>query len=241
VTVLPNGDDDVSRSETAGSRDFLNVAPVNMYALRLWIPDRPGALGQVASRIGAVGADVVGIEILERGAGQAIDELLILLPDPERLDLLVAEVTQVDGVAIEDIRPASPIADDALAVAALVVEARRPAEMVELFCAETALALRADWAVVLDRELVEAMATVGDAPSAGWLHAFVEGVRHAGAAAGPEDVAWAELPGVPYDIVIGRQGRPLHARERSQLELLARIAAARAHDLGGVPRLSRPA
>jgi hypothetical protein len=214
---------------------------VTTYALRLWIPDRPGALGQVAGRIGAVGGDVVGIDILERGAGQAIDELLIVLPDPTRLELLVSEVTQVDGVAIEDVRPATPVMEDALTAAALVVEARTPAAMLEVFCTETALALRADWAVVLDRETVRAEATVGDAPSAGWLHAFVEGVRHAGAAAGPDDVAWAELPGVPRDIVIGRQGRPLHARERSQLELLARIAGARAQDLGLTDRLSRPA
>jgi hypothetical protein len=214
---------------------------VTTYALRLWIPDRPGALGQVASRIGSVGGDVIGIEILERGAGQAIDELLILLPDPTRLDLLVAEVTQVDGVAIEDVRPATPVVDDALTAAALLVEAKSRPLMFDVFCAETALALRADWAVVIDRETVRSEASVGDAPTAGWLHAFVEGVRHAGAAAGPDDVAWAELPGVPHDIVIGRQGRPLHARERSQLELLARIAGARARDMGGADRLSRPA
>ncbi|MCU1346063.1 MAG: hypothetical protein JWL70_2329 [Acidimicrobiia bacterium] len=211
------------------------------YALRLWIPDRPGALGQVASRIGSVGGDVIGIEILERGAGQAIDELLILLPDPNRLDLLVAEVTQVDGVAIEDVRPATPLVDDALTAAALLVEAKSRQMMFEVFCAETALALRADWTVILDRETVRAEASVGDAPTAGWLHAFVEGIRHAGVAVGPDDVAWAELPGVPHDIVVGRQGRPLRARERSQLELLARIAGARAQDLGVVEQLSRPA
>ena len=45
------------------------------YVVRLWLPDRPGALGQVASRIGAVHGDVVGIEILERGGGSAIDDL----------------------------------------------------------------------------------------------------------------------------------------------------------------------
>ncbi len=44
------------------------------------MPDRPGALGQVASRVGAVGGDVVGIDILERGAGRAIDELVVELP-----------------------------------------------------------------------------------------------------------------------------------------------------------------
>ena len=36
--------------------------------IRVWMPDRPGALGQVASRIGAVRGDVLGIEILEQGA-----------------------------------------------------------------------------------------------------------------------------------------------------------------------------
>ena len=35
----------------------------------------PSALGQVASRIGAVHGDVIGIEILERGGGSAIDDL----------------------------------------------------------------------------------------------------------------------------------------------------------------------
>ena len=29
------------------------------YIIRLWLPDRPGALGHVASRIGAVGGDPV--------------------------------------------------------------------------------------------------------------------------------------------------------------------------------------
>ena len=56
--------------------------------LRVWLPDRPGALGAVASRIGAVKGDVVGIEILETGSGQAVDELVVRLPDAT---LLVVE------------------------------------------------------------------------------------------------------------------------------------------------------
>ena len=47
------------------------------YVVRMWLPDRPGALGQVASRIGAVRGEIVGIDILERGAGRAIDELVV--------------------------------------------------------------------------------------------------------------------------------------------------------------------
>ena len=76
------------------------------WIVRVWLPDRPGALGQVASRIGAVRGDVVGIDILERGAGRAIDELAVELPDDELVPLLVQEIGQVDGVDVEDVRPA---------------------------------------------------------------------------------------------------------------------------------------
>jgi len=44
------------------------------YVVRIALPDRPGALGLVASRIGAVGGDIVAINILEREEGQAVDE-----------------------------------------------------------------------------------------------------------------------------------------------------------------------
>ena len=72
--------------------------------VRVWMPDRPGALGQVASRIGAVRGDVLGIEILEQGAGRAIDELTVALPGEELISLLSAEIDDVDGVSVENIR-----------------------------------------------------------------------------------------------------------------------------------------
>src|ERR1700704_5004145 len=81
------------------------------FVVRVWLPDRPGALGAVASRIGAVRGDLVGIDILERGAGRVIDELVVELPeapdgnDAALLGLLIAEVSQVDGVDVEDVRP----------------------------------------------------------------------------------------------------------------------------------------
>lgn len=73
---------------------------MNAYVVRVWLPDRPGALGQVASRIGAVRGDVVGIEILERGGGSAIDELVVSLPgDVSRERLQVGLLGRVvDGL-----------------------------------------------------------------------------------------------------------------------------------------------
>ncbi len=74
------------------------------YILRIWLPDRPGALGLVASRIGAVGGDIVSIDILERGGGQAVDEFVIELAGEHLVDLLRAEIHEVDGVSVEEIR-----------------------------------------------------------------------------------------------------------------------------------------
>src|SRR5690606_12942004 len=70
---------------------------------RVWVPDRPGALGQVASRIGAVGGDVLGIEVIDRGGGRAVDELTIQLV-PAHVELLIREVNAVDGVDVEELR-----------------------------------------------------------------------------------------------------------------------------------------
>jgi len=46
---------------------------VSTVVMRLWLPDLPGTLGRVAAAIGRANGDVIGIEILERGAGMAID------------------------------------------------------------------------------------------------------------------------------------------------------------------------
>jgi predicted enzyme related to lactoylglutathione lyase len=71
------------------------------YLLRCSLPDRPGALGLVASRIGAVRGDIASISVRRRLADSVIDEFLVVLPDDTAIELLQAEVRQVDGVRIE--------------------------------------------------------------------------------------------------------------------------------------------
>jgi ACT domain-containing protein len=75
------------------------------YVVRIALPDRPGALGLVASRIGAVGGDIVAINILERADGRAVDEFVVEV-DQELIDLLQSEIHEVDGVSILEIRAA---------------------------------------------------------------------------------------------------------------------------------------
>ena len=134
------------------------------YVLRVWVPDRPGALGAVASRIGAVRGDLVGIDILERGAGRAIDELLVELPD-ELVPLLIAEVSQVDGVDVEDVRPAPDWpADprlDALETAAVLVGQQSVASLLDALAFHVSSDFQTDWAAIVDLDVPVPVVSVG--------------------------------------------------------------------------------
>jgi len=209
------------------------------YVLRMWLPDRPGALGAVASRVGAVGADVVGIEILERGAGRAIDELVIDLPDDSLLDLLVAEVMQVDGVDVEDVRTiADSLRDpllDALETAAILVGAGTPTDAVDALCEHAVRTIGAAWGTVVTLDDGDIVSAVGNVPDVAWLVAFVAGsqssARVAVGSAGPDDVVWAPLPSARMALVLGRNGQAYRARERRQAAALARIVDTRFREL----------
>ena len=58
------------------------------YVVRIALPDRPGALGLVASRIGAVGGDIVAINILERDEGHAVDEFVVEIGGQHLVELV---------------------------------------------------------------------------------------------------------------------------------------------------------
>ena len=207
--------------------------------MRVWLPDRPGALGAVASRIGAVRGDVVGIDILERGAGRAIDELVVQLPDAGLVSLLVAEIDQVDGVDVEDVRAAPErMFDarlDALETAALLVAAATPLGLLNVLVDHAGSDLGSEWVAAVDLDDRVLLASRGAPPPPGWLAAFVAGSRTSAPVAagecGPDDVAWAALADASIALVLGRRGRPFRARERRQLGALARIVDARLAEL----------
>lgn len=72
------------------------------------LPDRPGALGAVASRIGALGTDITDIHFGDRGQGKVEITFHLDLPsttarDGARVDLdelLLVEMREVDGVTV---------------------------------------------------------------------------------------------------------------------------------------------
>jgi hypothetical protein len=46
------------------------------YLLRLVVPDKPGILGAVATALGDAGIDIVSVDVLERGGGVAVDDVV---------------------------------------------------------------------------------------------------------------------------------------------------------------------
>ena len=213
--------------------------------VRVWLPDRPGALGQVASRIGAVRGDVVGIDILERGGGRAVDELVVALPSDALVPLLVQEIGQVDGVDVEEVRhlddPGHDPRVDALETAAILVGASSIDTLLDALCEHGTRVLGATWAAVVQPDAGEVLSAVGPVPEAAWLVAFVEGSRSTDATAHPVvDVVWAPLPGSGLALVAGREATSFRARERRQAAALARIADTRVRELTALAMARHP-
>jgi hypothetical protein len=195
--------------------------------LRVWLPDRPGALGAVASRIGAVRGDVIGIDIIERGAGRAVDELVVDLPEEELLDLLLTEVGHVEGVDVEEVRMLDGPPEDptvvALELAAGVRDGSAEERLPRLVEGARQL-LHADWAAVVDTTAGTVPHSVGDGvPGDGWLTAFVQGALTDGGPADLEELAVSRVADGTA-LVVGRERVPIRPSEREVLSLIARLA-----------------
>jgi len=198
--------------------------------VRVWLPDRPGALGLVAARIGSVGGDIVGVDVLERSEGVAVDEFAVVLPSLEVLELLAREIEQVDGTSVEEFRIVGAFPDarlDALESAATLCEATSIHGLHTALVEHLRREFLAEWAVLLvDDELVTG---AGDTPPAReFLAALAAGTqvspKVADGTTGPDDLLVAALPVHEATILVGRSGHPFRRRERVQLLALARIA-----------------
>lgn len=198
--------------------------------VRVWLPDRPGALGLVASRIGAIGGDIVGIDVLERSEHVAVDEFAVLLPDRELISLLVREIEEVDGASVEEWREVGTFPDprlDALESVEHLSGAGSRVELIQRLVDSVREEFSADWAVMLEGNV--ALASAGDEiPDALVLEALAAGTAASPAVAagdsGPDDLAVAPFPNGDIVLLVGRDGHPFRRRERRQLIALARIA-----------------
>jgi hypothetical protein len=78
---------------------------VPSYMLRVQLEDRPGSLGSLAVALGSVGADILSLDVVERGPGFAIDDLIVELPPGAMPDMLITAAENLKGVRVDSIRP----------------------------------------------------------------------------------------------------------------------------------------
>jgi hypothetical protein len=200
------------------------------YLIRVQLPDRPGALGAVASRIGSVGGDVVSIEILQRDEGMVVDELGVGLGGDHLIDLLRDEILEVDGVVIESVRPVDGALPDRhtelLEVATELFKQDSSTGLLEHLTARVCRSLAANFAAVLDTDAWKVAASEGDLPDPDALTAMALQAMSPPPDALEEDgtVATAFLVSADLILVVGRGHPVLRDRERQWISIMAELA-----------------
>jgi ACT domain len=215
------------------------------YLLRLVVPDRPGILGAVATALGSAGVDIVSVDVLERGGGVAVDDIVVDLPRDRLPDSLITAAQAVPGVHVESLRPYAGALDTHRELELLETLARAAeGTSAKLLAAELPRVFHSGWAVVLEGrpDEVEVLAASEAAPrfeglTLPWLP--LQGPRLL-----PSEEAWLperwremaiEMMAVPYRdpataVVLGRSGGPAYRRsELLRLVHLTGIAATVAH------------
>jgi hypothetical protein len=198
--------------------------------IRIRLPDRPGSLGQVARTLGAAGADVVQMAVLERDNGRAMDDFTVNWPAGAGLDRLSEGLGAVPGVEIVGIWPtAEPQGafPDAAVIGQVAVVPERGAQI--LADAVPAI-LSADWAALAeptaDGDGVLVHASAGGAPG-DELPDLAPLRPRAFTARDGTRFAVCPLAGGTLALVVARTGAPpFHRSEVCRLEQLAGAADA---------------
>lgn len=81
------------------------------FLIRVQVPDNPGTLGAVATALGTVDADILSVDVVERGSGTAVDDLVVELPSGSLPDVLITAAESVDGVEVDAVRPYAGVLD----------------------------------------------------------------------------------------------------------------------------------
>ena len=148
------------------------------FLIRVLLPDSPGTLGAVATALGTVGADILSVDVVERGTGVAVDDLVVELPSGRLPDALITAAESVEGVEVDAVRPYAGVLDTHRELELVEEIAARPKTGLDILAEGVPRIVRAGWAMVVE-------------------HAETGAVRLASSSAAPEtpitDLPWLPL------------------------------------------------
>lgn len=207
------------------------------YVLRVSLPDTPGSLHALTGGCVAAGADIVSLDVVERGGGFATDDLCITRVDD--IEALREAIDHLPGTVVASVRPVASVrdVDGAVALAAAMVSEGRGA--VRLLVDQLPTALWASWAVAVANgwsgmEVLSASTGALAPVSGAWLPLTtprrLDPADIVGASAALYDhleIAAAPLGQPASAVIVARRGGPRFVeRELRQLTLLAEVAVA---------------
>jgi hypothetical protein len=222
------------------------------YLMRVELPDRPGALGAVATALGTIDADILAMDVVERAGGRAVDDLVVELPRSRAADALITAAESVPGVRVDSVRPDPGVADSHREWEMVEAIAADPDHAVETLAELLPDVLRVGWAAVVKAPLsgeVEVLATGGGAPDfagvvPGWApltrateldaddHWVPESWRMVGT-----ELAAAPIGSADVCVIVGRPGGPV--LRRTEIAKLAHLGMLAAVISGRAPALHR--
>jgi hypothetical protein len=210
--------------------------------LRVQLEDRPGSLGSVAVALGSVGADILSLDVVERGPGYAIDDLIVDLPAGAMPDMLITAAENLKGVRVDSIRPHTGLleAHRELELIDHIAAARGKTAKLQVLADESPRVLRVGWCTVVRSAESDIERIVGShgAPETHLKQVPWLPIEEAKALDGEEDwvpQVWRDLAttlaaaplGEPtMAVVLGRPGGPaFRPSEVARLGYLAGIVA----------------
>jgi len=197
--------------------------------IRIRVPDRPGALGRVASAIGTATGDIAGVDVLQSEAGQALDDVVVRVRSAAHLQRVLDELLRVPGVAVDGVHSPEPPASGHADLQLVAQVLAGPARALQTLVDGAPSALGVDWAALV--------ADPGDGSVGGVVSASTAappGLAVAGAYRlrpltldqpdGVHEAALVPLQGCPLGLLVGRAGGlAVHTSELWRLEHLAAV------------------
>lgn len=210
------------------------------YLLRVRLTDRPGSLGSLAVALGSVGADILSLDVVERGDGFAVDDIVVDLGPQSLPDTLITAAESLDGISVVSIRPYADVLDAHRELELIDHVAAAKHDQLQMLVDQVPRVLRVGWCAALNNTPETEWPVFGSSGLPETAPAHLDFLPLSGPVALDGDADWvpetwhqmdtklaaAPLGAIGKVVLVGRPGGPdFRPSEVARLGYLAGIVA----------------